>query len=50
MCGISGIFHLTENVQFDKQLIAQMNDSQIHRGTDAGDYFFDHGLALGHRR
>lgn len=50
MCGISGIFHLTEKTQIDKQIIAQMNDSQIHRGPDAGDYFFDPGVALGHRR
>lgn len=50
MCGIAGIFHLTENHAVDASLIAAMNDSQLHRGPDAGDYFFDPGVALAHRR
>ena len=50
MCGIAGIFHLHEQQQIDAQLIAKMNDSQVHRGPDAGDYFFDPGVALAHRR
>lgn len=50
MCGIAGIFHLTENNQLDPNIIAQMNDRQHHRGPDAGDYFFDPGVALAHRR
>ena len=50
MCGIAGIFHLTEQQQIDAQLIAKMNDRQFHRGPDAGDYFFDPGIALAHRR
>ncbi|MDX2367669.1 MAG: amidotransferase 1, exosortase A system-associated [Colwellia sp.] len=50
MCGIAGIFHLTSNHQIDNDIIATMNDRQIHRGPDAGDYFFDPGVALAHRR
>ena len=50
MCGIAGIFHLTDNVQLDPDIIASMNDRQLHRGPDAGDYFFDPGVALAHRR
>ncbi len=50
MCGIAGIFHLSEQTHIDADLIAQMNDRQIHRGPDAGDYFFDPGIALAHRR
>jgi len=50
MCGIAGIFHLTSNDQIDPDVIAKMNDRQIHRGPDAGDYFFDPGVALAHRR
>lgn len=50
MCGIAGIYHLTEKQQIDPQLIAKMNDTQFHRGPDAGDYFFDPGVALAHRR
>jgi asparagine synthase (glutamine-hydrolysing) len=50
MCGIAGIFHLTESGQMDRDIIANMNDRQHHRGPDAGDYFFDPGVALAHRR
>ncbi|GAA0856924.1 XrtA/PEP-CTERM system amidotransferase [Aliiglaciecola litoralis] len=50
MCGIAGIFHLSDQANIDAGLIAQMNDRQIHRGPDAGDYFFDPGVALAHRR
>ena len=50
MCGIAGIFHLTSDDQIDPDIIAKMNDKQFHRGPDAGDYFFDPGVALAHRR
>lgn len=50
MCGIAGIFHLSNSDQIPKNIIANMNDSQIHRGPDAGDYYFDDGIALAHRR
>lgn len=50
MCGIAGIFHLTSEHAIEPGLIATMNDRQHHRGPDAGDYFFDPGLALAHRR
>lgn len=50
MCGIAGIFHLSDQTKIDADLIAKMNDRQIHRGPDAGDYFFDPGVALAHRR
>lgn len=50
MCGIAGIFHLTSTHQIDHDVISTMNDRQLHRGPDAGDYFFDSGVALAHRR
>lgn len=50
MCGIAGIFHLAGEQKIDPNLIATMNDKQFHRGPDAGDYFFDPGVALAHRR
>lgn len=50
MCGIAGLFHLTDSTQIDQAVIARMNDVQFHRGPDAGDYFFDPGVALAHRR
>lgn len=50
MCGIAGLFHLSSNQAIPADIIAKMNDSQYHRGPDAGDYFFDPGVALAHRR
>jgi asparagine synthase (glutamine-hydrolysing) len=50
MCGIAGIFHLTSDHHIDKDVISTMNDRQLHRGPDAGDYFFNPGVALAHRR
>ncbi len=50
MCGIAGLFHLSSNQAIPADVIAKMNDSQHHRGPDAGDYFFDPGVALAHRR
>ena len=50
MCGIAGLFHLTSDQAISSDVIEKMNDSQYHRGPDAGDYFFEPGLALAHRR
>lgn len=50
MCGIAGIYQLTSQSQPNQQILAQMNDSQLHRGPDAGDYFFADTIGLAHRR
>ncbi|WP_371187642.1 XrtA/PEP-CTERM system amidotransferase [Thalassotalea maritima] len=50
MCGIAGIFDLHKQRHIDASLIQRMNDKQYHRGPDAGDYFFEAGIALAHRR
>ena len=50
MCGIAGIFHLSGKHDIDPNIISIMNDNQLHRGPDAGDYFFDPGVSLAHRR
>ena len=50
MCGIAGIYQLANQSTPDKQILAKMNDSQWHRGPDAGDYFFDASIGLAHRR
>jgi len=50
MWGIAGIVHLSLNHEIAPDVIAKMNDRQHHRGPDAGDYFFDPGVALAHRR
>lgn len=50
MCGIAGIFHLTGAHDIAPEVISAMNDRQWHRGPDKGDYHFEPGLALAHRR
>lgn len=50
MCGIAGLFDLTGNREFDQGLLHAMNQTQLHRGPDAGDEFLEPGLALAHRR
>lgn len=50
MCGIAGIFHVSDEQSIDPTLIQAMNDIQRHRGPNAGDYHFEDGVALAHRR
>ncbi|KUM52647.1 XrtA/PEP-CTERM system amidotransferase [Rheinheimera sp. EpRS3] len=50
MCGIAGIYQLKTQATPDPQVLAKMNDSQWHRGPDAGDYFFEPTVGLAHRR
>lgn len=49
MCGIAGF--CSKSVE-QKQVILSMNDRMLHRGPDAGGYYFDEktGMTLGHRR
>lgn len=50
MCGIAGIYQLKTQATPESQVLAKMNDSQWHRGPDAGDYFFQPTVGLAHRR
>lgn len=50
MCGIAGIFDLTGERAFSRDLVGAMNESQFHRGPDEGDVFLEPGVALAHRR
>lgn len=50
MCGISGFISLTGESNIDQALMKTMNRTQAHRGPDAEGYYFDHGIALAHRR
>jgi len=50
MCGLVGIFHQSGPVPIDRNLLAEMNDSLIHRGPDGSGLFVDPGIGLGHRR
>ena len=48
MCGIVGFWDKTSLLQKDDLKI--MTDTLTHRGPDAGGYFFENAVALGHRR
>lgn len=50
MCGIAGIYQLTHQATPEHSILSRMNDSQWHRGPDAGDYFYQPGIGLAHRR
>ena len=50
MCGIAGIYQLTTQATPEHQILSVMNDSQLHRGPDAGDYFYQPTVGLAHRR
>ncbi len=50
MCGIAGIYQLLSQAVPDHSILSVMNDSQWHRGPDAGDYFYQPGIGLAHRR
>ncbi len=50
MCGIVGIFDTRESSSIDRELLNAMNESQFHRGPDAGGLHIEPGVGLGHRR
>ncbi len=50
MCGIVGIFDLTEPGNIDRNVLERMNQRQFHRGPDEGGIHFEPGLGFGHRR
>lgn len=50
MCGINGIFSLTNQSKIQERIL-KMNDSISHRGPDASDYYLhNHKIGLGHVR
>lgn len=50
MCGIVGIFDVTEKREINRDLLHKMNESQFHRGPDEGGLHIETGLGFGHRR
>jgi asparagine synthase (glutamine-hydrolysing) len=50
MCGITGIFHPVGTPVIDAALLQRMNESQHHRGPDAGAVHVEPRVGLGHRR
>jgi len=50
MCGIVGIFDTKGQSIIERDLLNAMNESQFHRGPDAGGLHIEAGVGLGHRR
>ena len=50
MCGIAGRFNFDASHPVDRAQLVAMTDAVAHRGPDAGGYYLDGGIGLGHRR
>lgn len=50
MCGIVGIFDTLGNRPVDREVVAHMRDSLVHRGPDDEGLHMEPGIGLGHRR
>jgi asparagine synthase (glutamine-hydrolysing) len=50
MCGIVGIFDTRARRDVPRALVERMNETQHHRGPDAGGLHLEPGIGLGHRR
>jgi asparagine synthase (glutamine-hydrolysing) len=50
MCGITGMFDTRGRRPVPRELLARMNESQLHRGPDEGGMHVEGGVGLGHRR
>src|SRR3954462_8110668 len=50
MCGITGIIDLKGRREVSRTLLSRMNETQVHRGPDAGALHLEAGVGLGHRR
>jgi len=50
MCGIAGLFDVAGRVEFGRDLLQAMNQTQFHRGPDEDGLFLEPGVALAHRR
>ena len=50
MCGIAGRFNFDAAHPVDRARLVAMTDAVAHRGPDAGGYYLDGGIGLGHRR
>ena len=50
MCGIAGRFNFDAAQPVDRARLMAMTDAVMHRGPDAGGYYLDGAIGLGHRR
>ncbi|HYX67205.1 MAG TPA: XrtA/PEP-CTERM system amidotransferase [Burkholderiales bacterium] len=50
MCGIVGVIDLKGRRAIARELVSRLNETQHHRGPDAGGLHVEPGVGLGHRR
>ena len=50
MCGIFGIYCHDKSADISKRMVESATNKMAHRGPDDAGFFFDKGIALGHRR
>jgi asparagine synthase (glutamine-hydrolysing) len=50
MCGLTGYCNFTDGIEPDRELLARMADSLVHRGPDSSGYFVDGHVGFGFRR
>ncbi len=50
MCGFTGILDTRGRRDLERSTLERMNESQYHRGPDAGGLHLEPGVGLGHRR
>lgn len=50
MCGLTGFIDTRGERKPDRELLAQMTDTLVHRGPDSAGYFIEDNVALGFRR
>src|SRR6185295_15897426 len=50
MCGLFGYLDLRPERNADKEILARMSATLVHRGPDSAGYFLDGALGLGFRR
>jgi asparagine synthase (glutamine-hydrolysing) len=50
MCGIAGRFNFDRLQAVSRDALVAMTDAVAHRGPDAGGYYLDGSIGLGHRR
>jgi asparagine synthase (glutamine-hydrolysing) len=50
MCGITGIFDLSDQRPIERDVLERINNMQWHRGPDEAGLYLEPGLGFGHRR
>ena len=50
MCGITGIINFNKNIELDKHVLENMNNTLSKRGPDSSGYYTSKNVLLGHKR